>query len=840
MSTTSLFSNYLVVSKTADFFLLQHKATKQKAYYKEYFGTKLSKKEYDLVCENFLRRKSLSSQNLLEIHDYSISNYCESTTDYKFGLIYEYWAQNFQMELDSKINTFYYWSEEELLNTIEGALQGLFSLHSNGITHGDIRSCNIVVNEEGFVKLADQFVTSNFYKKTMKQMLEERNCLLAPETLIFCDDPQAVETPENDLWALGMIFLEASSLLDVSGLYNWSKIKFDFMGLEKKMEFIKEKYGQGRLFQVLSTLLDEQPVKRREAFLMFGLQICFDSVEKDMVSLNNQENEGKRSEDSPKFDVEKCKSPFGKEHKFEEVEKEEENEQYINENKLKIEENCKNHMNINNNNENYEQQDENSFLTEEIESLVNKQKTVKQDFVKYLKNEIKKREKSLERLKGLLKQAGEYEDSTANESSKFSLSSRRSTKNNNKSENIKKSFELTLKKSGNNNISPEMQNRTNSIKQEKNNSINQYTPSNDPLQELNNQMIIDIPQHTYHSNKQKKNDSHFNENVNNNSNSNNNTNNFAPSSLNSVISFQKIENNDKKPYSPQKVSSLSLIKGKYAQTNFFASTLKSTDNKENEEDSKTKNFEDFSIIKNEEGVSFSENGQIDFNSNKAFPANEEKPFNNNHLNTLNRRLDECLSKGRSHSPSLSPSNRSYDHRNPAETSHRSKSLKESQEIPKDFSSNSIKKAEKSAEKLKIKKVLYDNGDFYEGEVLGSLRHGYGTLYSKSNKVIYQGEWENDLFNGHGIRNNLNVMTGEFKEGFFYGDFNKLRGFWVKYEGGFLQGKKHGTGVLMLSNNEYFQGMFCEDKIHGKGSFQMNNGKRIIGEWNNNKMIHKIN
>lgn len=834
--STSLFSNYVVVSKTADFFLLQHKATKQKAYYKEYFGTKLSKKEYDLVCENFMRRKSLNSQNLLEIHDYSISNYCESSTDYKFGLIYEYWVQNFQMELDSKMNTFYYWSEEELLNTIEGALQGLFSLHSNGITHGDIRSCNIVVNEEGFVKLADQFVTSNFYKKTMKQMLEEKNSLIAPETLIFSEDPHAVETPENDLWALGMIFLEASTLLDVSGLYNWSKKNFDFMGLDKKMEFIKEKYGKGKLYEVLNTLLHEQPFKRREVFHMFGLQICFDSVEKAMASLHH-ENEGKHQEDSPKFDLDK-----GKELPLDE-EDEENNPNYIenhknisnfNENNIKMEEN------FNSYNKSDLQPPKNSFLTAEIENFVNKQKTVKQDFIKYLKNEIKKREKSLERLKGLLKQAGEYEDA---DNSKISLSpckSNQNNKNHSKTDNNQKIFEVTLKKSGMN-ITQENQNSTNFIEQEKskkNNSPNKPKVNHDPLQELNNQ-IAGLARNN--NSKHKKNGKNFDSNLTTNNNNMAQINSFAPSSLHSVISFQKIEDNSNiKPYSPQKVSSLSLIKDKYAQNNFFVSTLKSTDNKENEEDSKTKNFDDFSIIKNEEGVSFSENGQIDFNSNKALPLNEEKPFTNNHLNNLNRRLDECLSKGRSHSPSPSPSNRSYDQKNPGDISRRSKSLKESPQIQKDFISNSIKKAEKSAEKLKIKKIIYDNGEFYEGEVLGNLRHGYGTLYSKTNKVIYQGEWENDLFNGHGIRNNLNVMSGEFKEDFFYGDFNRLRGFWVKYEGGFLQGKKHGTGVLMLSNNEYFQGMFCEDKIHGKGTFQMNSGKRIIGEWNNNKMIHKIN
>lgn len=315
--------------------------------------------------------------------------------------------------------------------------------------------------------------------------------------------------------------------------------------------------------------------------------------------------------------------------------------------------------------------------------------------------------------------------------------------------------------------------------------------------------------------------------------------------LQQVVSFQNILTT--KPRSPQKVSSLSLIKEKYIQSSFVA-TIKSSENKENE-DGKNRNFEEFSIIKNEEGISFSENENpnLDYdtrgvNSNKVPPVieNENAELNNTHLKKLNNRLDECLSKGRSHSPSLSPSDRSYDQKNPGNISYRSKSLKGSQEINQIYFSNSIKLAEKSAEKLKIKKIIYDNGEYYEGEVLGEDRHGYGTLYNKSNKIIYQGEWETNLYNGHGIRYNPIITLNDYKEGFPYGDFNKLRGFWVKYEGGFLKGKKNGSGVLMLSNNEYFQGMFCEDKIHGKGSFQMINGKRVIGEWNNNKLIHKIN
>lgn len=107
-------------------------------------------------------------------------------------------------------------------------------------------------------------------------------------------------------------------------------------------------------------------------------------------------------------------------------------------------------------------------------------------------------------------------------------------------------------------------------------------------------------------------------------------------------------------------------------------------------------------------------------------------------------------------------------------------------------------------------------------------------------MIYQGEWKDDEFHGHGIKFNCSGGSNSLKENNIYQDFSKVNNFWVKYEGGFVKGKKHGNGVLVLGNNEFFQGSFKNDKVEGKGSYQMNNGKRIIAEWVANKLMNRIN
>ena len=198
-------SSYRILSKTPEFFLLQHKTSLQKSYYKEFFGSKLTENELFLISDNLSRRKSLFSPNLLQIYSFSVT---KQSQDFKFGLIYEYWLQSFSNELLTKRNTAIYWSEEELINTLEAVLSGLFLLHTNSITHGNITSNDIVVTSEGFVKLADQFVTSSCYKKSFEQIIHEKKGYFSPEAV----NNQWMETPENDLWAIGMVFLEAASL----------------------------------------------------------------------------------------------------------------------------------------------------------------------------------------------------------------------------------------------------------------------------------------------------------------------------------------------------------------------------------------------------------------------------------------------------------------------------------------------------------------------------------------------------------------------------------------------------------------------------------------------------
>ena len=211
MTEKSLLSPYRILSRTPEFFLLQHTQTLQKAFYKEFFGSRLTEAELSLISENLARRKALSSPNLLQIYDFSVT---QEQKDFKFGLIYEHWLQSFAGELLGRRGTSNYWSEEELLNTLEAVVLGVWTLHSNGITHGNITAGDVVVTGDGFVKLADQFVTSSCYKKSFDQIMREQKGYFGPETVASgratgnlgratgnsTGRVQWIESQEADLW----------------------------------------------------------------------------------------------------------------------------------------------------------------------------------------------------------------------------------------------------------------------------------------------------------------------------------------------------------------------------------------------------------------------------------------------------------------------------------------------------------------------------------------------------------------------------------------------------------------------------------------------------------------
>ena len=95
--------------------------------------------------------------------------------------------------------------------------------------------------------------------------------------------------------------------------------------------------------------------------------------------------------------------------------------------------------------------------------------------------------------------------------------------------------------------------------------------------------------------------------------------------------------------------------------------------------------------------------------------------------------------------------------------------------------------------------------------------GFGILWINDDIKWYEGEWSDNAFHGRGILYNL--TPEELQQDGFYGEnFSNIGNGWLRYEGQFYKGTKHGFGCLMLTNGDKFVGHFNADNVEGRGSY----------------------
>ena len=75
------------------------------------------------------------------------------------------------------------------------------------------------------------------------------------------------------------------------------------------------------------------------------------------------------------------------------------------------------------------------------------------------------------------------------------------------------------------------------------------------------------------------------------------------------------------------------------------------------------------------------------------------------------------------------------------------------------------------------KMLYANGDLYEGGWVNDKKEGYGKLKIIINGIEYVGNFKSDKFHGEGI---YKTAIGD------------------SYEGSWIKGKKEGKGIFISS------------------------------------------
>ena len=175
---------------------------------------------------------------------------------------------------------------------------------------------------------------------------------------------------------------------------------------------------------------------------------------------------------------------------------------------------------------------------------------------------------------------------------------------------------------------------------------------------------------------------------------------------------------------------------------------------------------------------------------------------------------------------------------------------------KELNNNNIK----SINSIPNNKKVYENGDYYIGEMLNNVPNGKGKKFDKNGNIIYEGEIINGKANGKGT---FNYKNGYYYVGQWLNDKKNGKGTIydkngnVNYEGDFVNGKyegygkgicenggyyigqwfgglKNGKGILYYKNgNVKYEGDFVNDKFQGYGKFIDKDGNYYIGYWMNN-------
>lgn len=156
---------------------------------------------------------------------------------------------------------------------------------------------------------------------------------------------------------------------------------------------------------------------------------------------------------------------------------------------------------------------------------------------------------------------------------------------------------------------------------------------------------------------------------------------------------------------------------------------------------------------------------------------------------------------------------------------------------------------------KKNKLVYENGDVYEGDIRGYLPNGHGVYTSFYGEVI-DGEFYDGLAEGYcfvtltsGNRYEGKISGGEWDENgtltLVYDDGEeKPQGNFVNsrlegevtysyrsgatYVGGYQNGLPHGNGILTYANGDKYEGEFVEGEIAGKGKYTYVDGSVYEG------------
>ena len=227
-------------------YLVQYKNTK------EYYAMKSIKKEC-LVDENEIKNLLIEKKMLQNLNNpFLIGTRLCFTTNERIYFIMNL-IQGESLSEYMRINK----NKKEDQVKIYSAIIGLTIdyLHKNGIKYRDIRPDNIIIEKNGYLKIADFKMSQLFKLKNNSLITKETSEYLAPE-VINSDGGKT----ESDWWTFGIIIYEL--LFDIPPYFNEDDTKIREQIIKNELRFPKGSTVSKGAKELIKKLLNKNPSSR--------------------------------------------------------------------------------------------------------------------------------------------------------------------------------------------------------------------------------------------------------------------------------------------------------------------------------------------------------------------------------------------------------------------------------------------------------------------------------------------------------------------------------------------------------------------------------------------------
>lgn len=269
-----IFQNYQLMGveenpKFGDVSLYKDKTSGEVVWVKE---IPLDEKESEAALDVYLASNAWKDPTFITKQVYKIAPkdgfFCSSncTVSRRIVVIMSYFDRDLESEIVQRASEFEkdYFPEPEIWYIIESIMGAEAVVLRQNRFHGDLRSANIFISDDGQTKFADPTLLDYRSNAYFKVMTGEARCNISPEYIqaLHAGQREPKSNPElTDIFSIGIIILALGTLHEDSWYYDWSKKDIVWRNVQESLSEMKMRYSP-LLYKMAEGCLKERMAER--------------------------------------------------------------------------------------------------------------------------------------------------------------------------------------------------------------------------------------------------------------------------------------------------------------------------------------------------------------------------------------------------------------------------------------------------------------------------------------------------------------------------------------------------------------------------------------------------